>query len=193
MKRFALRPAYVLALCLGVAFACLIACGDGLPGSNLSEKQLVEPKAFTEQRQLASAVSVADSLGSFAGTVVLPSEKEITLHGKMTGGMPAFIKFLEERKTGLNYIYKKYQAIKPGFEGQISLDITVDVCGDVFSIAVISSTTDFPEFDTELKNSFLRQQFPKTDQGHYTLSFSLSFGKDAPAENGVETAQSPGK
>lgn len=163
-------------LCLGFVSAGLIACGNEPKPKNVVKDYSIVPEAFAEHRQMADAV---DSLGNFAGTVVFPADSEIVIHGDMTGGLPEFKKFLEERKNGFNYIYKKFQMMNPNFEGKISFDATIDVCGDVFSLTEIGSTTGVPKFNIEIKNSLLRQKFPKTPQGHYTVSFTLAFVNQA--------------
>ncbi|MCF0221973.1 MAG: AgmX/PglI C-terminal domain-containing protein [Fibrobacter sp.] len=179
MKVRVKKYAYAMAFCLGLVSATLIACGD-MNSENKASKGAAVPAGFAEQRMIVDAV---DTLDSFTGGVILPKGSEVSLHGKkVTGGLPAIMKFLEERKTGLNYIYKKHQKVNFGFEGSITLDVTVDPCGDVSGIVEISSTTGVPEFNTEIKNSFSRQQFPKTDQGKYTVSIPLKFVKELPAE-----------
>lgn len=184
MKVRVKKCAYVLALCMGLVSATLIACGNDPLEGKPKQKATSAPAAFTEQRKLAAANTNDD----FAGGVVLPKAEEVALHGKeVTGGLPAIMTFLDERQTGLNYIYKKYSALKPGFEGEMTLDITVDVCGDVKNITEISSTTNYPQFNTEIRNSLAKQKYPKTDQGHYTISLSLTFVKDLNPQ--AETAQ----
>lgn len=178
MNRISRKSAYCLALCLGLVSAGFVACGGEKSRGEASDSNA--PAAFVEQKMLANA---ADSLGDFAGTVILPESKDVALHGKeVIGGLPAIMQFLEERKTGLNFIYKKYQSVKPGFEGNLALDITVDPCGDVSALTEISSTTGVAEFNREIMSSFGKQKFPKTDQGHYTVSFTLTFVKDAAAK-----------
>lgn len=196
MKVRVKKCAYAFALCVGLVSATFIACGND-PIVDRKPQASAVPQAFAEQRKLADA----DTLENFAGGVVLPDSEGVTLHGmEVTGGLPAMMTFLNERQTGLNYIYKKYQALKPGFEGEITLDITVDVCGDVKNITEISSTTRYPDFNTEIKNSLAKQKFPKTDQGHYTVSLSLTFVKNlnpdavsdkASAESAVPEQKTP--
>lgn len=181
MKASVKKCAYVLALCVGLVSATLIACGNDPLESKPKQKASAAPVAFTEQRKLAAANTSDD----FKGGVILPKADEVTLHGKeVTGGLPAVMTFLDERQTGLNYIYKKFSALKPGFEGEMTLDITVDVCGDVKNITEISSTTENPQFNTEIKNSLAKQKYPTTDQGNYTISLSLTFVKDLNPESG---------
>jgi len=179
MKRLTKNSVYVLILLMGIALTAFFALKNDNTPKNVVPDYSVVPAAYAEHRMLSEP---ADTLNMASGTVILPSEDKITLHGTMTGGMPEFMKFLEERKPGLNYIYKKFQKLRPGFEGSITFDITIDVCGDVYSMAEIASTTNFPRFNVEIKNSLSRQKFPKTVQGHYTLSFTLAFSKDEPKE-----------
>ncbi|MCQ2090966.1 MAG: AgmX/PglI C-terminal domain-containing protein [Fibrobacter sp.] len=179
MKVRVKKCAYAMALCLGLVSATLIACGDASIENKAHKGAAAVPAGFAEQRMLADAV---DTLDSFKGGVILPLANEISLHGKeVIGGLEAVMTFLDERKNGLNYIYKKYQKVNPGFEGKITMDVTVDPCGDVSGIAEISSDTGVPEFNTEIKASLGRQKFPKTDQGHYTVSMTLAFANDLPA------------
>ncbi|MCQ2093167.1 MAG: AgmX/PglI C-terminal domain-containing protein [Fibrobacter sp.] len=179
MNTFLKKYAYAMAFCLGLVSATFVACGDVADENRGAKGAAAVPAGFAEQRLLADA----DTLGDFAGGVILPKSEDVALHGKLIeGGLPAMMTFLDERKNGLNYIYKKYQASNPGFEGSITLDITVDVCGDVKNITEISSTTKYPEFNTEIKNSLSRQKYPKTDQGQYTVSMTLAFANEVPAE-----------
>lgn len=141
---------------------------------DLSLEYTVAPDGYIEQN-----ISYTDAaLDSIAGVVILPSERDIRVHGHMKGGMPELMKILQERSVGLTYIYKKYLKIRPGFEGSLSMDFTVDVCGDVTSKVEISSSTGFPRFNQEIINTLGRQKFPTTEQGRYTLSFTLKFSKE---------------
>jgi len=177
MKRLTKNSAYVLVLLIGLVLTAYFALKNDKTPKNVVTDYSVVPEAYAEHRLLAEP---DDTLHMASGSVILPPEDKITLHGTMNGGMSEFMTFLEERKPGLNYIYKKYQKLRPGFEGSITYDITIDVCGDVYSITEIASTTGFPRFNVEIKNTLSRQKYPKTVQGHYTLSFTLAFSKEDP-------------
>lgn len=160
---------------MSLLFAGVTACDDESAQKKFSQDSTVVPEGFVEHQQLLDA----DTLQSFSGSVFFPQEKNVTFHGNIVDGMDEFMKLMHERENGLNYIYKQYYKLNPGFEGNLSFDITIDVCGDVTSIVVISSTTEYPKFDQEVKNFLSHQKYPKTTQGHYTVSFSLKFAKKA--------------
>jgi len=168
--RFAMFFGIVVAVCV----VALVVVDLLKPPQDMTREYTAVPEGFVEQNSTLTNAEI----DSIAGVVVLPEESEIRVHGHMIGGMPELKKILNERAVGLTYIYKKYLKVRPDLEGSLSVDFTVDVCGDVTSKAEISSSTGFPRFNQEIINTLGRQKFPKTEQGRYTLSFTLKFVKE---------------
>ncbi|SHK28764.1 hypothetical protein SAMN05720764_10172 [Fibrobacter sp. UWH5] len=176
MNKFALKFACGLIFITGLTLLVLAITGNHKKPRNIVRDYSVVPEGFAEQQKLANS----NSSESFTGTVIMPTIDEISVHGNMEGGMAEIEKFMKDRTNGLNYIYKKFQKQNPGFEGSLSLDVTIDVCGDVVGMTEIASTTGYPRFNNEVKSSLSRQKYPKTTQGHYTLSFTLKFVNQVP-------------
>lgn len=179
MNKFALKFACGLIAITGLILLGMLITGNFKKPRNIISDYSVVPEGFAEQQKMASS----NPSDVFSGTVIMPTEEEIGVHGNMEGGMNEIMKFMKARTTGLNYIYKKFQKQNPGFEGSISLDVTIDVCGDVSAMTEIASTTGVPQFNNEVKSSLSRQKYPKTTQGHYTLSFTLKFVNKVPADS----------
>ncbi|MCQ2050006.1 MAG: TonB family protein, partial [Candidatus Saccharibacteria bacterium] len=78
------------------------------------------------------------------------------------------------RVRGLEHLYRKYLKKKPDFVGKIVLKLTVDSAGAVKSAKVESSTTDFPEFDSEIVKAVGRWKF-KTSGGTSTVTIPFTF------------------
>jgi len=53
----------------------------------------------------------------------------------------------------LKRIYNNYLKKKTGFSGKIMLEFTIAPNGDIISISIMSSTTNYPEFDEAIKNT----------------------------------------
>jgi TonB family protein len=60
------------------------------------------------------------------------------------------------RSPTLMRIYGKYLKIKHGFNGKVTLKFTISPSDSVTDISLISSTTNYPEFDNAIKDAVVK-------------------------------------
>lgn len=110
--------------------------------------------------------------------LVLPTESEVSLQGRLIGGIPTLLSYLEERKILISNIYRNALRFDTTIAGRLNLNVTVDPGGDISRIFVEGGGTGFGDFDVTLKNSIARWKFPDSEQGKYTVVFPLTFKVD---------------
>ena len=87
------------------------------------------------------------------------------------------MKVVRQRTPGLRHIYNKFLKKKPGFQGKVTLKFTIAPGGEVVSIAVVSSTTGYTEFDSEIKGAVGRWTFSKVKSGNTTVTIPFTFSE----------------
>jgi TonB family protein len=61
------------------------------------------------------------------------------------------------------------------FEGEIVFRLTIVADGSIKDIKIISSTTDYTEFDGEIQRAVGRWKFPKVKSGETVVTFPVRF------------------
>ncbi|MCL2283872.1 MAG: TonB family protein, partial [Fibromonadales bacterium] len=79
------------------------------------------------------------------------------------------------RMPGLRNIYNKYLKLKPGFSGKVTLKFTIAPGGDIVSIAIVSSTTGYSEFDNAVKNMVATWKWKQIKSGNTTPTIPFNF------------------
>ena len=112
------------------------------------------------------------------GSIKTPSMRDIDM-GAGGGSRSAadIMKVVRQRTPGLRHIYNKMLKKKPGFQGKVTLKFTIAPGGEIISISNVSSTTGFPEFDTEIKNAVSRWTFSKVKSGNTTVTIPFTFSE----------------
>ena len=143
-------------------------------------------------RSVASGGSggIGDALGSLIGgsagaistksigKLKPPSERDIDVgHGNSSRSASDIMKVVRQRTPGLRHIYNKFLKKKPGFQGKVTLKFTIAPGGEVVSIAVVSSTTGYTEFDSEIKGAVGRWTFSKVKSGNTTVTIPFTFSE----------------
>jgi TonB family protein len=82
---------------------------------------------------------------------------------------------VNDRMTGLSNIYNKYLKLKPSFSGKVTLKFTIAPSGDIVSIAIVSSTTDYSEFDNAVKIMVSTWKWEQIRSGDTTPIIPFSF------------------
>ena len=110
------------------------------------------------------------------GNIKTPSARDIDM-GAGGGSRSAadIMKVVRQRTPGLRHIYNKCLKKKPGFQGKVTLRFTIAPGGEIISISTVSSTTGFPEFDSEVKNAVSRWTFSKVKSGNTTVTIPFTF------------------
>lgn len=107
-----------------------------------------------------------------------PSPTDIEMgSGNSTRSATEILKVVRNRTPGLRHIYNKHLKKNPGFQGKVTLKFTIAPGGEVISIAVVSSTTGYAEFDNEVKNAVGRWTFKKIKAGNTTVTIPFTFSE----------------
>lgn len=68
----------------------------------------------------------------------------------------------KQRTPGLRHLYNKFLKKKLGFEGTIVMTLSIVPDGSVSKASVKTSTTEFKEFDEEIRTAVSRWKFAKS-------------------------------
>jgi len=110
------------------------------------------------------------------GNIKTPSESDVII-GSGSRSVADIMKVVHQRTPGLRHIYNKFLKKKPGFQGKVTLKFTIAPGGEVVSISIASSTTDYGEFDREIKNAVSRWSFSKVKTGNTTVTIPFTFSE----------------
>ncbi len=112
------------------------------------------------------------------GKLTPPSERDIDMGpGTSSRSASDIMKVVRQRTPGLRHIYNRYLKKRPGFQGKVTLKFTIAPGGEVVSIAVVSSTTGYAEFDVDIKNAVGRWTFSKVKSGNTTVTIPFTFSE----------------
>lgn len=111
--------------------------------------------------------------------VKYPFESDIKISPKGFLDISSIVTVVHRRVPALRHIYKKNLRKKPDFVGKIVLKLTIDSTGAVKSAKIESSTTDFPEFDSEIVKAVGRWMF-KASGGTSTVTIPFTFVEKYP-------------
>lgn len=93
------------------------------------------------------------------GHVKIPQKSEIEIVGGGLVETDLILRVLKQRTPGLRHIYNKHLKKKPGFDGTIVFTLTIAPDGKVSDAVIKSSTTDYDEFDKDVKTLVSRWIF----------------------------------
>jgi TonB family protein len=110
------------------------------------------------------------------GSLKAPSARDIDM-GKGDGSRSKqeIMQVVNARMPGLRNIYNKYLKLKPGFSGKVTLKFTIAPGGDIVSIAIVSSTTGYSEFDNAVKNMVATWKWKAIKSGNTTPTIPFNF------------------
>ncbi len=111
------------------------------------------------------------------GSIRTPSERDIDISLGGPRSPADIMKVVRQRTPGLRHIYNKYLKHKPGFQGKVTLKLTIAPDGEIISISVASSTTRYGEFDNEVKAAVSRWKFSKAKSGNTTVTIPFTFSE----------------
>lgn len=92
------------------------------------------------------------------GSIKTPSERDIVISGG-SRSMSEIHRVVKQRTPGLRHTFNKFLKKKPGFQGTVTLKLTIAPNGEILKTAIVSSTTKFAEFDNEIKGAVSRWVF----------------------------------
>jgi len=119
----------------------------------------------------------AGGLGTKAkGSLKAPSARDIDMgSGDGSRSKAEIMAVVNARMPGLRNIYNKYLKLKPGFSGKVTLKFTIAPGGDIVSIAIVSSTTGYGEFDNAVKNMVATWKWKVIKSGNTTPTIPFNF------------------
>lgn len=116
------------------------------------------------------------------GLAEFPVREKIYVAEESSLDKESVFKVLVSRTPGLRYIYSfRFLRKNPDkhFEGEIVFKLSIAADGSVKDIKIISSTTDYTEFDEEIKKAVSRWRFPKAKSGETVVTFPVRFYENA--------------
>lgn len=84
-------------------------------------------------------------------------------------------RIVNQRKAGIEYIYKKYLKTNPTMEGKIVVRFTIAASGAVRACSVVSSTMGNPAMEQEVCGRIMTWRFPPIDAGDVTVVYPFVF------------------
>lgn len=112
------------------------------------------------------------------GNIKAPKENEIEWgSGPAARSATDIMKVVRQRTPGLRHVYNKYLKKRAGFQGKVTLKFTIAPGGEIISMSLVSSTTDYSEFDNEIKKSVGRWTFSKVKSGNTTVTIPFTFSE----------------
>jgi len=119
----------------------------------------------------------AGGIGTKAkGSLKAPSARDIDMgSGDGSRSKAEIMAVVNARMPGLRNIYNKYLKLKPGFSGKVTLKFTIAPGGDIVSIAIVSSTTGYSDFDNAVKNMVGTWKWKAIKSGNTTPTIPFNF------------------
>ena len=112
------------------------------------------------------------------GNIKTPSARDVEINsGGGSRSAADIMKVVRQRTPGLRHIYNKFLNRKPGFQGKVTLRITIAPSGNVSAIAIASSTTGYAEFDAQIKSAVGNWTFSKVYGGNTTVNIPFTFSE----------------
>ena len=110
------------------------------------------------------------------GHITTPKPNQIDM-GAGGGSRSAsdIMKIVRQRTPGLRHVYNKHLKKKPGFQGKVTLKFTIAPGGEIISMNLVSSTTEYSAFDNEIKDAVARWTFGKIKSGNTTVTIPFTF------------------
>lgn len=119
---------------------------------------------------------VSDLSVKARGHVKVPQKSEIEIVGGGHAETDLILRVLKQRTPGLRHIYNKHLKKNPGFNGKVVLDLTITSDGSISSAVIKSSTTNYDEFDKDVRTLVSRWKFQKS-AGEATVTVPFVFSE----------------
>ena len=111
------------------------------------------------------------------GSIKTPSERDIVLDARASRSAADIMRTVRQRTPGLRHIYNTFLNKKSGFWGKVTLKFTINSAGVVTSLHIVSSTTGYKEFDSEIASAVARWRFAKINGGNTTATIPFTFAE----------------
>ena len=146
-------------------------------------------RGFNEAAFAGGSGGIGDALGGLVGGsagplgtkamkghIKAPNPNEIDM-GAGGGSRSAsdIMKVVRQRTPGLRHIYNKHLKKNPGFQGKVTLRFTIAPGGEIINMALVSSTTGYSAFDSDIKNAVAKWTFGVIKSGNTTVTIPFTF------------------
>jgi len=110
------------------------------------------------------------------GSLKAPSASDIDMgSGDGSRSKAEIMAVVNARMPGIRNIYNKYLKLKPELNGKVILKFTIAPSGDIVEINIVSSTTDYGEFDNAIKNMVATWKWKAIKSGNTTTTIPFNF------------------
>ena len=124
------------------------------------------------------------------GLVEFPDREKIQVAEESSLDKESVFNVLASYTPGLRHIYSiKYLMKNPDkhFDGEIVFRLTIVADGSIKDIQIISSTTDYTEFNEEIKKAVSRWKFPKVKSGETVVTFPVRFYENTERSSSLQS------
>lgn len=157
--------------------------------TKLGERRGVVNGGFNDAAFAGGSGGIGDALGglfggpagqigtkALKGHIKAPNPNEIDM-GAGGGSRSAsdIMKVVRQRTPGLRHIYNKHLKKNPGFQGKVTLRFTIAPGGEIINMALVSSTTGYSAFDSDVKNAVAKWTFGAIKSGNTTVTIPFTF------------------
>ncbi len=157
--------------------------------TRLGERRGPVNAGFNEGSFAGGSGGIGDALGGLVGGsagplgtkamkghIKAPNPNEIDM-GAGGGSRSAsdIMKVVRQRTPGLRHIYNKHLKKNPGFQGKVTLRFTIAPGGEIINMALVSSTTGYSAFDSDIKNAVAKWTFGVIKSGNTTVTIPFTF------------------
>jgi len=109
--------------------------------------------------------------------VKAPNARDIDMGSDASRSKAEIMAVVNARMPDIENIYNKYLKLKPGFSGKVTLKFTIAPSGDIVSISIVSSTTNYDEFDNAIKDQVSKWKWKQIKSGDTTPTIPFNFAE----------------
>lgn len=137
-----------------------------------------------QEKGLGSALT--EAIGGIGGTlgggkiVGLSAPKPSTIDmgpGSGSRSKASIMRVIRSRMPGLRHVFNKALKEKPGFQGKVTLKMTISPSGKIIKISKVSSTTGYSSFDNQVLKRVKSWKFEKIKSGNTTVTIPFTFSE----------------
>jgi len=111
------------------------------------------------------------------GSLKAPSARDIDMGSDASRSKAEIMAVVNARMPDIENIYNKYLKLKSGFSGKVTLKFTIASSGDIVSISIVSSTTNYDEFDNAIKDQVSKWKWKQIKSGDTTPTIPFNFAE----------------
>jgi len=149
---------------------------DTVPVPVSLNDQMSDPKFAKDIKNILQNVADFQTSGKTEGGIQV-SANDIEIGGG-SRSKAEIMDVVNRSVVRLKSVYNRYLKNKPGFSGKVTLKFIIAASGNITDIDIVSSTTNYPEFDNAIKEKVAQWNDWKTiNSGNATATIQFSFTK----------------